>query len=306
MLRLFKKTRTTQQHVLCFSIVDQELLALSVQQQAEGVWAFQSSLALSHPSSESTQRAFKSWVKANSLEGASVSAVLIAHQYRSFLLDAPAVPEAELSKAARWLVKDLIKTPMAEVLVDALPLEVRQGQAPKMQVVSTDRQVLAPFFELANFAGIELAEVNVLDSALAGLLVRDASVDAVTAILFLHPKQQTLVLVESRRVLMIRELQLAKAEQAVPLFLEADIALELLRSFDFYQAHFAKRMPTRLAVLGNVSVDHALCERLATLLKLSLMELPTDLIFSNLPKGLSYSLLPLLGQAAWLTLEGAP
>ena len=64
------------------------------------------------------QKAFSELVRSQRVKG-DVYICLAAEQYNLLLIDAPDVPEEELSEAIKWRVKDLISQPIEDVIVDS-------------------------------------------------------------------------------------------------------------------------------------------------------------------------------------------
>lgn len=94
-------------------------------------------------------------------------ALLNAGEYQCSVVEAPAVPEAELESAVRWRLKDLIDYPPEEAGVDVLPLPNGgvAGRPATLMAVSARRARLADCLRDFDAAKAGLAAIDIQETA---------------------------------------------------------------------------------------------------------------------------------------------
>ena len=178
-------------------------------------------------------------------------------QYQLLPMDAPNVPEAELSDALRWQVKDLIDYPaedasIGSVLVPAASESMRTHQA---WVVVARRDTVAGRMRSAREARIELDSIDVPELALRNLALLP-SPDGACALLHVGLQRSTLVMVWKGDLCSVRRFDLTAAAllDATPEQFEALVerfAQDVQRSADAFERHFHAAALGRLWVLDE-------------------------------------------------------
>ncbi|HUR40517.1 MAG TPA: hypothetical protein VM240_05045 [Verrucomicrobiae bacterium] len=185
---------------------------------------------------------------------ASFRLVLNPDEYQMHLVESPDVPDSELRDAVRWRVRDLIDFPVDEAAIDVfdMPQQVGTGrEAGRMMCVVVARNpVIAQKAGLINRSGGELDVIDITDLALRNLLSLTPA-DATGAALLYVESSYSLILIAgegtlylSRRIWVgANELAgLTGRDSQSPEFRRvADaLAMELLRSLEYYESHFAR------------------------------------------------------------------
>ena len=101
------------------------------------------------------------------LDRARCAALLNAGEYQCSVVEAPAVPEAELKTAVRWRLQDLIDYPPEEAGVDVLPLPNGGvvGRPATLMAVSARRAKLAECIREFDIAKIDIAAIDIQETA---------------------------------------------------------------------------------------------------------------------------------------------
>ena len=177
--------------------------------------------------------------------------------YQLLPVDAPDVPEAELSDALRWQVKDLIGYPaedasIGSVLVPAASESIRTRQA---WVVVARRDTVAERMRSARDARIELDSIDVPELALRNLALLP-SPDGACALLHVGLQRSTLVMVWKGDLCSVRRFDLTAAAllDAAPDQFETlveRLAQDVQRSADAFERHFHAAALGRLWVLDE-------------------------------------------------------
>jgi len=202
--------------------------------------------------------AMSATLRAAALPRVPVSSVLRTEDYQLVLIEAPAVPPAELRAAMRWRLKESIDYRVEDAIIDVfdVPVQSRGGQGRMMYAIAArrgavDRHVGAltavPTFDVVDVPELCLRNLAALTPAAAGGV----------ALLHLGEKAATIVLVKDRTFYFSRQmdlqatLHLAAGNDPNARLDVASVVLELQRSLDYYERHFDQPPITRIAVSPN-------------------------------------------------------
>jgi MSHA biogenesis protein MshI len=197
-------------------------------------------------------------IRGAALPRVPVSSVLRTEDYQLVLVEAPAVPPAELRAAMRWRLKESIDYRVEDAIIDVfdVPVHARGGQGRRMYAIAArrdavDRHVGAlttiPTFDVVDVPELCLRNVAALMPAAAGGV----------ALLHLGEKAATIVLVKDRTFYFSRHMDLkatlrpAAGDDPDSRLDVASVVLELQRSLDYYERHFDQPPITRIAVSPN-------------------------------------------------------
>ncbi|MGM0593663.1 MAG: pilus assembly protein PilM [Pseudomonadota bacterium] len=182
------------------------------------------------------------------------------------LVEAPEVEAGELKSAIRWRIKDLIDFDVDDAVIDAfdIPGQMERGRQKLMYVVAARRAAVQAHISQLEHAGANLAVIDIPELALrniAGLLPEDSSG---VAMLYLNHEGGLLTMTREKSLYLARRLDIGltqlsafskdaqpeegedefvldeNAEASKPLQRAFDnIVLEIQRSLDYYESHFA-------------------------------------------------------------------
>ena len=196
------------------------------------------------------------------LEGVPCVSVLPSSDISLLLVEKPNVEPAELKTAVRWRVKDLLDFHVDDAVVDVfeVPGQADRGRPPMAYVVAAHQGRVKEHIDLVEGAdcGLEVVDIpEMVQRNIAGLLPED---DAGVALLYLSEHRGLLTLTRQSALYLARNLDTGAAdlqghdtgeEGAMPEALEQrleSIVLEVQRSLDYYESHFA--MPP----IGNLVI----------------------------------------------------
>jgi len=189
------------------------------------------------------------------IEGAaSFRLVLNPDEYQLHLVESPDVPDSELREAVRWRIRDLIDFPVDEAAIDVfdMPQQVGSGRetGKMMCVVVARNPVIAQKAAMVNRSGGELDVIDITDLALRNVLALTPADATGAALLFVEPAYSLILITGESTLYLSRRIWIGANElaglagrdpQSEEFRRVADtLALELLRSLEYYEAHFSR------------------------------------------------------------------
>ena len=98
--------------------------------------------------------------------------ILHPSMYDIFFVDRPAVEDHELADAVRWLMKDLIDTPLKDLVIDAfaVPDDAYRGKEKKVYAVSTRKNFLEEIISTVKQSGFVLKSIGIDELAVMNIL----------------------------------------------------------------------------------------------------------------------------------------
>ncbi|HXN11293.1 MAG TPA: hypothetical protein VN859_08615, partial [Steroidobacteraceae bacterium] len=174
-----------------------------------------------------------------------ISCVLQPGDYQLALVEAPDVPPAELRAAMRWRLKDSIDFRVEDAVIDVfeVPSPSRAGQARMVYAVAARRSLVDG--TCARFSGLpDFQVLDVPELCLRNLVALMPAAAAGVCLLYLGHHTATVILVRGRVFHFVRHVELDPARSIDP----AGIALEVMRSLDYYERHFDQPSITQLVV----------------------------------------------------------
>lgn len=186
-----------------------------------------------------------STLRAAGLPQLPISCVLQPGDYQLALVEAPDVPPAELRAAMRWRLKDSIDFRVEDAVIDVfeVPSPSRAGQARMMYAVAARRTLVdatcAQFASVPDFQVLDVPEL-----CLRNLLALLPAASTGVCLLYLGHQTATVIIVRGRVLHFVRHVEIDPALRIDP----AGIALEVMRSLDYYERHFDQPSITQLAL----------------------------------------------------------
>lgn len=226
--------------------------------------------------------------------------VLNPDEYQIHLVETPDVPDSELREAVRWRVRDLIDFPVDEAAIDVfdMPQQAASGRESSrmMNVVVARTPLIAQKAALVNRSGGELEVIDVPDLVLRNLLSLTPADRTGAALLYVEPGF-SLILITSESTLYLSR-RVFIGQQDLALLSQPDeqsedfrrgagaIALELMRSLEYYETHFARPPIDSLYIAPAGALGEPLKRHLAKSLGVKVKDLDlTELL--DVPGGMT-------------------
>lgn len=206
------------------------------------------------------QSAFSELVNTHGIKG-DVYVCLAAEQYNLLLIDAPDVPEEELSEAIKWRVKDLITQPIEDVVIDSfsLPDDAYRGRMKMVYAAVVEKVVVQQVVDLCESHGLELKAITIAELAVSNLLFTSGLMEEGSAALVSFDQYAGQVrLVESGNVYLSRNVDIGLDrlsglnEETLGEYDYAqinEVMMDVQRSLDFYESQLGKGHVEKIVLL---------------------------------------------------------
>jgi MSHA biogenesis protein MshI len=228
------------------AIADREL-AVAVVCQSEGTRPKLLQCARHTAPESSADQLLLATMRSSHLTQAGMSVVIGADDYQLLLVEAPAVESSELRAAIRSRLHELIDFPVDAATVDIFEIldTTQRSDAQTLRVVAaptppTHRHISVVGWQMQGFDVIDAPELCLRN--LSGLLPQDAKG---VALLMLRDKFGQLVLTRQGVLYLARKIELSDLskhtladEAGIADVNISRVALELKRSFKYYERHY--------------------------------------------------------------------
>jgi MSHA biogenesis protein MshI len=220
------------------------------------------------------QQALAGLARSRGLEGQRATTLLGIGDYSLILVEAPAVPPSELAQAVRWRLKDLVDFNLEQSVVDVFRVPtLKGGQDNMIYAVVARAPLVKSLIDELTAAGIALDVVDIPEFAIRNLTALLPEDVGGVACIHLGDQAGLIVITRQRTLYLSRRFDYGKtrllaggAREVTPALeglLDA-IVIEVQRSLDYYESHFAQP-PVRAVVLTPLGSEiDGLCEYLGS------------------------------------------
>ena len=227
------------------------------------------SLKSSHYSSISTtsdkNAILKKIIKDNGLEGRSIYTTLLTSDYDLEMVEKPEVAENELCQAVRWKIKDSLSFDIDNAIVDVfeIPNLKERGRTPLVYVAAADKNLLKQRVQLLEEQSLQVESIDIAELGMRNIAALLPEDQQGVAFLKLEETKGLMTLTQDSSLYLTRTIDVgfsALAEQNTILGDDSEvhglaleegmppeqqrtlngIVLEVQRSLDYYESHFAK------------------------------------------------------------------
>jgi MSHA biogenesis protein MshI len=219
--------------------------------------------------------------------------VLPQGDYQFHVVEAPAVPDAELKTAVRWHLKDLIEYSPDEAVVDVMPLPkgLATGRGANVIAIAAHRVRVAECIHTLDEARLVLVAIDILETVQHNVATHLADGERAVALLVFGTGAGMLTVSAGGALLFARSFDLGLTRFDDPQHVAADqatlcdrVALEVQRSLDHFDRQFGG-LPWSSLLIGSFPQAEALLAPLAEnlYLPLAVADLAAALDFSAVP-----------------------
>lgn len=195
------------------------------------------------------------WLADRQLQQVNTQVVLHPALYQLYFVDRPEVDDAQLSEAARWKIKDLVDTPLKDLVIDAFPLpdDAYRGAQKKIYVTAMDRAALEEKVTLLKSLPIKLLGIGISELADRSILHLLHEDEGGVALLRLRSATGSLILVDNGDLYLTRNIDssvsvLESARQDDVDRVLDNLLLEVQRCMDFYDSQLGKGSIRKMVV----------------------------------------------------------
>jgi MSHA biogenesis protein MshI len=211
--------------------------------------------------------------KAHNPRSVRCSSLLRTGQYQMQLVEAPAVPQAEIRQAVRWKLKDLLDYPVEAATVDVVPVPGAAAGAARAQyvyAVSARNDAIGARMRLFHDARFPLEAIDVPEMAQRNIARLFEEPDRALALLAIDEHGGMLTFTSGGMLYLSRYTDIGLAQLAAPSAALREqarerLVLELQRSLDHFDRQFGFLTVARLLLApipGQHGVEPHLAEHL--------------------------------------------
>jgi MSHA biogenesis protein MshI len=199
----------------------------------------------------SLSRALEAAVGKFQLSGRRCNVVLPCGTYQLLLVEAPDVPDEELSDALRWKVKDLSSTPVEEAAIDVfrLPKDANRNGKAMVYVVISPLKSIVEIADAVKDSGLELNAIDIEELSL-GNLVELKQDERGVAMVHLREGSGMLAIFRAGNLYLSRQFRLDYNGGLLDDLPGESLSLEVQRSLDYFERQMGQAAPAKLYICG--------------------------------------------------------
>jgi MSHA biogenesis protein MshI len=193
-------------------------------------------------------------IKKHGLEGVACSWVLHSSYYQLFLLDAPAVSEAEIPLALRWQIKELIDFSPDDAVIQYFLIPSTMPGKKKIYVAVAKKAQLQPVVDMISEVGFDLKYIDITELALRNINAVEGDDQCYLGFLAFHREHVEFIITSEKNFLLSRRLSLPNAADLNTLSSEwlTNLIAEIQHSFVYCKSQQRQEFPEKLVVLTTV------------------------------------------------------
>ncbi len=170
------------------------------------------------------------------IEQSQLTALLDQEAYQTVQIEAPNVPDDELTSAIRWKVKDLLNFHIDDAVLDHLPVPSRPGHPPSLYVVAAQSPAVRELAHAYHQADLPLDVIDIRETAQRNLSARLVPAEYAAAMLHMEGESGLLTFTFGSDLVFSRRIEGRGAGRD---FLFDRVAMEAQRSVDYFERQFS-------------------------------------------------------------------
>ena len=315
-----RKQQASTERLVGLSLTEQGLALAKIEYCGEAGCRLQHLAYAPCSSIDTVATTLQQWVSEFKLKGDAVNFVLGAHMFSLILTDAPDVKPEELHAAMRWKVKDLIQFDLNEAVVDvfSIPGQKERGRQAMAYVVCAATDVLRAYIDIITKSQLSIRAIDIpplVQRNIAHLLPED---NQGVALVSMSARGGAISLCRQGELYLTRDLDVGwqhidsnSMTTTATLGLETEmppatsraldaIILEVQRSLDYYESHFAQPSIKNLVLAPLPHHIDGMIDYLAANTGLLVREMDLNALVTHgeqLEQGLQSYCLPAIGAA---------
>ena len=215
-------------------------------------------------------------VKKHHLQNAKCSLMLPSNKYQVFSLEELPVTTEEFQSAIRWNIKKLISFPIEDAVVDSFPIPPLKINNPKkmISVVVAQASYLMPLVDIIESCGLKMQYINIQEMGFKNITSQLEKDETGSALIHMQEQSSTVIITRQKEFYLSRHLDwgldFIKQNKEDPTYIDTQLdklALEVQRTFDYFQTQWRYPAPTRVLLAPThkveVAIDDFLSKRLA-------------------------------------------
>jgi len=271
-LLLRKSQVSTSSDQCCITIHSQEF-SLAYARHTAGKFLLEFYASYPYDSQKGLKAPLSAIIKQYQLKKINCAWVLAPQDYQLLQIDALPVPDDEFQAAIRWKIKDLLRFPIDDVVIDHFALPASKISAiNKIMVVAAQSSYLQKISEDIKAAGLSLSTIDIPELALRNIMTLFEQSNQSHALVYVQQTTIQLLITFQKQLYFSRNLEFGwvlserepdKLAQGVE-----QLVAEIQRSFDYYQSQWRQPNPTQMTLAATQLISAAAIDQLAQSLAL--------------------------------------
>jgi MSHA biogenesis protein MshI len=210
--------------------------------------------------------------------------VLSPDEYQLLQIESPDVPQQEQNSAIRWKIKDLIDFHVDDAVIDLINVPGEHATASRsVQVIACRQSVIQRYVDLLHSESYAITSIDIAELAARNLLQQQAEKNEAIALLNLWGDYARISLYFNDDLYLSRSSSIGLNTLAhifeseniddASLVVLDSLALELQRTFDFYESHSRQTPIQQLFVQTNQPFSSKLAELIQQRIGISAQEI---------------------------------
>lgn len=199
-------------------------------------------------------------VKNNGLKNVRCSLMLQPKEYQVLITDALPVTPAEFQAAIRWKIKDLIRLPIKDVVIDSFAIPKTQSAIQnKIMVVAAEASRLKITSDQIRKCGLDLEIIDIPELGLRNIMNLLKSDKQSIALVYAQETTIQLLIISEKQLFVSRNLLFSlntHDSNAFTLAIER-LTAEIQRSFEYYHNQWGREVPQQVYLAAKKALTAA-------------------------------------------------
>lgn len=206
------------------------------------------------------------------LKQVDCSWILSPQDYQLIQTDALPVPDDEFQAAIRWKIKDTLRYPLEDVVIDKF--EIPQGKLStinKIMVVAAQTSYLQKMSAEIKASGLRLTYIDIPELTLRNLMAFTGQSNQSNALVYVQNANIQLLITHNKNLYFTRSLEFGWGglnEDEELTYRIDQLSSEIHRSFDYYESQWRLPLPTSVTIASTKQAAANSIEKLSQSLSL--------------------------------------
>jgi len=232
-------------------------------------------------------------VQQHQLTGVRSTWILQSPQYQLLQTETLPVSPQEFQAAIRWKVKDLLGFPIEDAIIDhfALPKAKLPTSLELIMLVVARISQIEPISQLIAASGLKLATIDIPELSFRNLTSGYEQDEKTTVMIYLQQDYSQLIMTNQQKLYFSRHLGInlqklkaisgSNSQKQELNQLVNETALDLQRSFDYYQSQWRQPEPARLLFGSAAACSEDFVRGISQGLNIEIQKFALDRYFTN-------------------------
>ncbi len=227
-----------------------------------------------YSSQEGLKNRLSEIVKQYQLKNVSCAWVLAPQDYQLLQTDALPVTENEFQAAIRWKLKDLLRYPIDDVVIDKFEIpKSSTSLSDKIMVVAAQKSYLQKMSDEINASGLNLSHIDITELTLRNMMVLLEQNGTAQALVYVQSSVIQIIITCDQQLYFSRNIDfgwaglIQKKPEELPAYIE-EVASEITRSFNYYASQWRRVPPTHVTFAATKQISEDAIKQLSQFLSL--------------------------------------